>query len=105
MICAIFHATRSTIATLIVPGQEEVRPCAREPDGFKHHLSWATWGAQMAKADFGYEITVRVARDQDGRSHFAGPYSVREQLLRAALPALWALVAVVTVAVLVTTWN
>jgi hypothetical protein len=59
----------------------------------------------MAKEDFGYETTVRVARNKDARSHFAGPFSVREQLLKAALPALWVMVVVVTVAVLVTTWN
>ena len=59
----------------------------------------------MAKEDFGYETTVRGARKHDGRSHFAGPFSVREQLLKAALPTLWVLVAVVVVAVLVTTWN
>jgi hypothetical protein len=59
----------------------------------------------MAKEDFGYETTIRAARKQDGRSHFAAPFGVREQLLKAALPALWVMVVVVTVAVLVTTWN
>jgi hypothetical protein len=55
----------------------------------------------MAKEDFGHATTVRVARNQDWRSHFAGPFSVREQLLKAALPTLWVLVVVVIVAVLV----
>jgi hypothetical protein len=65
-------------------------------------LSQEILGAQMAKEDFGYETTVRVARNQDGRSHFAGPFNVRERLLKAALPTLWVLVLVVIVAVLVT---
>jgi len=56
----------------------------------------------MEKDDFGYETTIRPARKPDGRSHFAGPFSVREQLLKAALPTLWVLVLVVIVAVLVT---
>jgi hypothetical protein len=55
----------------------------------------------MAKEDFGHATTVRVARNQDWRSHFAGPFSVREQLLKAALPTLWVLVVVVIVVVLV----
>jgi len=56
----------------------------------------------MAKDDFGYETTVRAARNQEWRSHFSGPFDVREQLLRAVLPTLWVLMVVVIVAVLVT---
>lgn len=59
----------------------------------------------MAKEDFGYETTVRAARNQDWRSHFSGPLNVREQLLKAALPTLWVLMMVVIVAVVVTTWK
>jgi hypothetical protein len=60
----------------------------------------------MAKENIGFETTVRVARDQEGRAHFAaGGFSVRGQLLNAAIPALWVLVVVVVAAVLVIKWN
>ena len=49
----------------------------------------------MAKEDFGMETTIRVAREQDGRTHFARPFNLQETLLKATLPALWILVAIV----------
>jgi hypothetical protein len=59
----------------------------------------------LAKKDSGLETTVRLARE-DGRAHFAiGGFSVRAQLLNAAIPALWILILVVVVAVVVIKWN
>jgi hypothetical protein len=52
----------------------------------------------MSKDQFGMETTIRVARDQDGRTHFARPFNIREFLLKATLPALWILMIVVIVA-------
>jgi hypothetical protein len=54
----------------------------------------------MSKDQFGMETTIRVVRDENGRSHFARPFNLREWLLKATLPALWVLVAVVVAATL-----
>jgi hypothetical protein len=52
----------------------------------------------MSKDHFGMETTIRVVRDENGRSHFARPFNLRELLLKATLPALWILMLVVVVA-------
>ena len=52
----------------------------------------------MSKDQFGMETTIRVVRDEEGKSHFARPFNLREFLLKATLPALWVLMLVVVVA-------
>jgi hypothetical protein len=47
---------------------------------------------------FGMETTIRVVRDENGRSHFSRPFNLREFLLKATLPALWILMLVVVIA-------
>jgi hypothetical protein len=58
----------------------------------------------MGKEDFGYETTVRAVRGEDGHSHFARRFGIRDKLLAATLPALWALVVVVVVVVVARFW-
>ena len=53
----------------------------------------------MSKDQFGMETTIRVVREENGRSHFARPFNLRQFLLNATLPALWVLVVVVIVAI------
>jgi len=52
----------------------------------------------MSKDQFGMETTIRVVRGEEGKSHFARPFNLREFLLKATLPALWVLMLVVVVA-------
>jgi hypothetical protein len=54
----------------------------------------------MAKEDLGFETTVRAVRGDDGYSHFARPFNLRDRLLAASLWILWALVVVVVAAAL-----
>jgi hypothetical protein len=51
----------------------------------------------MAQEDIGYDTTVKVVRHEDEDAHFLRRSTLRDQLLKAALPALWALVAAVVV--------
>jgi hypothetical protein len=54
----------------------------------------------MSKEELGYQTTIRQARGEHAHLQFARAVSVREKLLAAALPVLWALVVVVVVAAL-----